>query len=69
MSIKELKFNSDVKLSAYINDDKVIDLSLEYVSKSPDPWYSDSQEDCSISEQKAKEIVEFLTSLYPNIKT
>jgi hypothetical protein len=65
--IKELKISSDIKLSAYIKEEGKPDLDLEYVSKSPDPWYRDQDEQVSISAEKAKEIVKFLIEIFPGI--
>jgi len=37
------------------------DISLEYVERSPDSWYTDTDTDIDIDEQKAKEIIDLLT--------
>lgn len=40
------------------------DVSLNYIEHSPDPWYSDTETDVSISREEAQKIIEFLKEAY-----
>ena len=44
------------------------DLSLDYIERSPDGYYSDSETSLDVCEHDAKKIVELLIEAYPSIK-
>ena len=64
MKESRLKINHNCSLVLTTFDHCPPSVELEYVERSPDPWYSDSETSVEIEEEQAREIVAFLREAF-----